>query len=118
MCSSCVMLNCSVFFLSSSSQPDAQEILQRKTHIVNKMKLCVRQCQSQATRDQPQLSTSLVLLENVHEKIDRCMLVLLIENVSGLSEDDRDFSIEMIPEKDAAVITLVKPTGKSESVTE
>ncbi|KAJ6665477.1 hypothetical protein lerEdw1_003318 [Lerista edwardsae] len=96
--------------ITFENKEDAQEVLQRKNHSVNKMELCVRQCQLQAARDQPQMSTSLVLLENVHEKIDHCMLILLIENVSGLSEDDCDFSVEMIPEKDAAVITLVKPT--------
>ncbi|XP_075008918.1 protein mono-ADP-ribosyltransferase PARP14 isoform X6 [Calonectris borealis] len=34
------------------------------------------------------------------------MLIMLVENISGLSEDDGDFSVEMIPEIHAAVVTF------------
>ncbi|KFQ56338.1 Poly [ADP-ribose] polymerase 14, partial [Nestor notabilis] len=47
-----------------------------------------------------------VVLENVQETVKDCMLILLVENISGLSEDDDDFSVEMIPEIRAAVVTF------------
>ncbi|NWW31625.1 PAR14 polymerase, partial [Panurus biarmicus] len=49
-----------------------------------------------------------VVLENVEETTEDCMLILLVENVSGLSEDDGDFSVEMIPELCAAVVTFTR----------
>ncbi|NXG44692.1 PAR14 polymerase, partial [Psilopogon haemacephalus] len=52
-----------------------------------------------------QLSTT-VVLENVQETVKECMLIMLVENISGLSEDDGDFSVEMIPELHAAVVTF------------
>ncbi|NXI51600.1 PAR14 polymerase, partial [Chloroceryle aenea] len=52
-----------------------------------------------------QLST-LVVLENVQETVKDCMLIMLVENISGLSEEDGDFSVEMIPEIRAAVVTF------------
>ncbi|NXN17590.1 PAR14 polymerase, partial [Indicator maculatus] len=52
-----------------------------------------------------QLSTR-VVLENVQETMKECMLIMLIENISGLSEDHGDFSVEMIPELHAAVVTF------------
>ncbi|NWW79438.1 PAR14 polymerase, partial [Climacteris rufus] len=51
------------------------------------------------------LSTA-VVLENVTETTKDCMLILLVENISGLSEVDGDFSVEMIPELQAAVVTF------------
>ncbi|NXR06938.1 PAR14 polymerase, partial [Semnornis frantzii] len=52
-----------------------------------------------------QLST-MVVLENVQETVKEYMLIMLVENISGLSEDDGDFSVEMIPELHAAVVTF------------
>lgn len=95
-------------------QIDAQEVLQRKSHLVNKTALHIRQNQQETAQDPPQMSTSLVVLENVQESMEQCMLVFLVENVSFLSEEDNDFIVEMIPERNAAVITLFKPTGKRE----
>ncbi|NXU56616.1 PAR14 polymerase, partial [Turnix velox] len=46
-----------------------------------------------------------VVLENVPETMKDCMLIMLIENISGLS-DDKDFSVEIIPEIHAAVVTF------------
>uniref|UniRef100_A0A8C6YBM9 Poly [ADP-ribose] polymerase n=1 Tax=Naja naja TaxID=35670 RepID=A0A8C6YBM9_NAJNA len=54
-------------------------------------------------------SSSLVVLENVPETTIECMLILLVETVSGLSEEDKDFNVEMMPECNAAVITFIKP---------
>ncbi|NXC88526.1 PAR14 polymerase, partial [Cercotrichas coryphoeus] len=55
-----------------------------------------------------------VVLENVNETIKNCMLIMLVENVSGLSEDDGDFSVEMIPELCAAVVTFTGNTDAKE----
>ncbi|NXX38553.1 PAR14 polymerase, partial [Tricholaema leucomelas] len=52
-----------------------------------------------------QLSTT-VVLENVQETVKECVLIMLVENISGLSEDDGDFSVEMIPELHAAVVAF------------
>ncbi|NXB45478.1 PAR14 polymerase, partial [Leucopsar rothschildi] len=55
-----------------------------------------------------------VVLENVKETMKDCMLIMLVENVSGLSEDDGDFSVEMIPELCAAVVTFTGNTDAEE----
>ncbi|NWX59781.1 PAR14 polymerase, partial [Promerops cafer] len=55
-----------------------------------------------------------VVLENVKETTKDCMLTMLVENVSGLSEDDGDFSVEMIPELCAAVVTFTGSTDAEE----
>ncbi|KAI1237332.1 Poly [ADP-ribose] polymerase 14, partial [Lamprotornis superbus] len=55
-----------------------------------------------------------VVLENVKEAIKDCMLIMLVENVGGLSEDDGDFSVEMIPELSAAVVTFTGNTDAEE----
>ncbi|NXS80180.1 PAR14 polymerase, partial [Erpornis zantholeuca] len=57
-----------------------------------------------------------VVLENVQETIKDCMLNMLVENISGLSEDDGDFSVEMIPELCAAVVTFTGNTDAEEFV--
>ncbi|NXK17655.1 PAR14 polymerase, partial [Arenaria interpres] len=58
--------------------------------------------------------SSVVLLENVRETVKDCMLIMLVENISGLSEDDGDFSVEMIPEIRAAVVTFTGNTASGE----
>ncbi|NWH99136.1 PAR14 polymerase, partial [Tichodroma muraria] len=55
-----------------------------------------------------------VVLENVKEATKDCMLIMLVENVSGLSEDDGDFSVEMIPELRVAVVTFTGNTDAEE----
>ncbi|NXC14958.1 PAR14 polymerase, partial [Corythaeola cristata] len=55
---------------------------------------------------QGSLSSAIVVLENMQETVKDCMLIMLVENISGLSEDDGDFSVEMIPEICAAVVTF------------
>ncbi|KFP72211.1 Poly [ADP-ribose] polymerase 14, partial [Acanthisitta chloris] len=55
-----------------------------------------------------------IVLENVKETVKECMLIMLVENVSGLSEDDGDFTVEMIPELRAAVVTFTGNTDTEE----
>ncbi|NXE34359.1 PAR14 polymerase, partial [Ptilorrhoa leucosticta] len=57
-----------------------------------------------------------VVLENVKETTKDCMLIMLVENISGLSEDDGDFSVEMIPELCAAVVTFTGSIDAEEFV--
>ncbi|NXY48625.1 PAR14 polymerase, partial [Ceuthmochares aereus] len=52
--------------------------------------------------------SNVVVLENVQETVKDGMLIMLVENVSGLSEDEGDFSVEMIPEIHAAVVTFTR----------
>ncbi|KAF1579585.1 Poly [ADP-ribose] polymerase 14, partial [Eudyptes moseleyi] len=63
---------------------------------------------------QGSLPSTTVVLENVQETVKDCMLIMLVENVSGLSEDDGDFSVEMIPEIRAAVVTFTGNTATGE----
>ncbi|KFQ19761.1 Poly [ADP-ribose] polymerase 14, partial [Mesitornis unicolor] len=56
--------------------------------------------------------SNVVVLENVQETVKDCMLIMLVENISGLSEDDGDFSVEMIPEICAAAVTFTGNTGE------
>ncbi|NWR77637.1 PAR14 polymerase, partial [Centropus unirufus] len=65
---------------------------------------CQEPCQREDT--QGSLCSNVVVLENVPETVTYCMLVMLVERVSGLSEDDDDFRVEMIPEISAAVVTF------------
>ncbi|NXL45205.1 PAR14 polymerase, partial [Podilymbus podiceps] len=62
------------------------------------------------------LPSTVVVLENVQETLKVCMLIMLVENISGLSEDDGDFSVEMIPEIRAAVVTFTGNTVTEEFV--
>ncbi|NWT56883.1 PAR14 polymerase, partial [Erythrocercus mccallii] len=69
-------------------------------------------CQVENSEGSP-LPTA-VVLENVNETTKDCMLIMLVENVSGLSEDHGDFSVEMIPELCAAVVTFTGNTDAEE----
>ncbi|XP_036601137.1 protein mono-ADP-ribosyltransferase PARP14-like isoform X1 [Trichosurus vulpecula] len=50
---------------------------------------------------------SLVALKNLHD-LNEYLLVLLVENISGLSKTEVDFEIEIIPEVETAVFTFLK----------
>lgn len=100
---------------------DAQEVLQRK-HCLNKIDLTVKPWQVETSQESCQVENSegsllptAVVLGNVKNTIKDCMLIMLVENVSGLSEEDGDFIVEMIPELSAAVVTFTGNTGKKES---
>ncbi|KFQ09322.1 Poly [ADP-ribose] polymerase 14, partial [Leptosomus discolor] len=58
--------------------------------------------------------SAIIVLENVKETVKECMLIMLVENISGLSEDDGDFSVEMIPEIRAAAVTFIGNTAAEE----
>ncbi|XP_071291434.1 protein mono-ADP-ribosyltransferase PARP14-like isoform X2 [Agelaius tricolor] len=105
---------------TQQEKTDAQEVLQRKHHL-NKIDLVVKPWQVATSQESCQVENSEgslrpsgVVLENVKETIEDCMLILLVENVSGLSEEDGDFSVEMIPELSAAVVTFTGNTDAEE----
>ncbi|XP_059331487.1 protein mono-ADP-ribosyltransferase PARP14-like [Ammospiza nelsoni] len=108
--------------ITFQEEQDAQEVLQRKHHL-SKIDLIVKPWQVATSQESCQVENSegsllptAVVLENVKDTIKDCMLILLVENVSGLSEEDGDFSVEMIPELCAAVVTFTGNTDAEEFV--
>ncbi|XP_068051388.1 protein mono-ADP-ribosyltransferase PARP14-like [Anomalospiza imberbis] len=104
--------------ITFQNEQDAQEVLQRKHHL-SKIDLVVKPWQVETSQESCQVENSegsllpaAVVLENVKDTVKDCMLIMLVENVSGLSEEDGDFSVEMIPELSAAVVTF---TGNSDA---
>ncbi|KAK9410545.1 polyADP-ribose polymerase PARP14 [Crotalus adamanteus] len=97
------------FIVTFENEADAREVLQRDHHQISKIVLHVKNYQQELKPDPSETSSSLVVLENVPETMIECMLILLVETVSGLSEEDKDFDVEMVPECSAAVITFIKP---------
>uniref|UniRef100_A0A8C3JQ27 Poly [ADP-ribose] polymerase n=1 Tax=Calidris pygmaea TaxID=425635 RepID=A0A8C3JQ27_9CHAR len=94
-----------------------------KHHSVNKIDLFVNPWQAETLQEpcqeedsQQSQPSSVVLLENVRETVKDCVLIMLVENISGLSEDDGDFSVEMIPEIRAAVVTFTRNIAAGEFV--
>ncbi|XP_015674623.1 protein mono-ADP-ribosyltransferase PARP14 [Protobothrops mucrosquamatus] len=97
------------FIIIFENEADAQEVLQRDRHQISKIVLHVKKYQQELKPDPSETSSSLVILENVPETMIECMLILLVETVSGLSEEDKDFDVEMMPECSAAILTFIKP---------
>ncbi|XP_025943186.1 poly [ADP-ribose] polymerase 14-like, partial [Apteryx rowi] len=109
--------------ITFQDEEDAQGVLQRKHHSVKKIGLLVKPWQVETIQELCQMENSqesvpsaLVVLENVQETIGDYMLIMLVENISGLSEEDNDFSVEMIPEINAAVVTFTGSTATEEFV--
>nr|XP_020635225.1 poly [ADP-ribose] polymerase 14-like isoform X2 [Pogona vitticeps] len=96
------------FIITFENESDGERVLQRKDHTVNKIALHVSKHKPAVVQAQLPMSSSLVVIENVGETIEQCMLILLIENTSDLSEEEGEFSVEMVPERNAAVITFIK----------
>uniref|UniRef100_A0A670ICM8 Poly [ADP-ribose] polymerase n=3 Tax=Podarcis muralis TaxID=64176 RepID=A0A670ICM8_PODMU len=98
------------FIITFANKEDAQEVLKRESHVVNKTALQVRQPQQETAQAASQMSASLVVVQNdLQEPVEECMLVLLVENTSSLSESDKDFTVEILPELSAAVLSFIKP---------
>ncbi|XP_030436581.1 protein mono-ADP-ribosyltransferase PARP14 isoform X1 [Gopherus evgoodei] len=104
---SCVRDNQQIIITFENAE-DAQEVLKKKDHVVKKIALHVKPWQVETVQELPQMTSSLIVLENIQETTKQCMLTMLVENISGLSEDDSDFNMEMIPEINAAVVTFIK----------
>ncbi|XP_013925211.1 PREDICTED: poly [ADP-ribose] polymerase 14 [Thamnophis sirtalis] len=94
------------FIVTFENEADAQEVLRRDRHQISNIVFHVKKYQQELSQE---LSSSLVVLENVPKTTIECMLILLVETVSGLSEEDKDFDVEMVPESNAAVIAFMMP---------
>ncbi|XP_038038196.2 protein mono-ADP-ribosyltransferase PARP14 isoform X1 [Anas platyrhynchos] len=112
-----------LIFITFHDKEDAQEVLQREHHSVKKINLSVKPWQVETTQEPFQVGNSeaplhspLVVLENVQETTKDYMLIMLVENISGLSEEDGHFSVEMIPEIKAAVVAFTGSTDTEEIV--
>ncbi|NXK58450.1 PAR14 polymerase, partial [Sylvietta virens] len=68
----------------------------------------------QVENSEGSLCPTAVVLENVKEITTDCVLVMLVENISGLSDEGGDFSVERIPELCAAVVTFTGNTDAEE----
>ncbi|XP_010291658.1 PREDICTED: poly [ADP-ribose] polymerase 14-like [Phaethon lepturus] len=107
--------------ITFQDEEDAQEVLQRKHHSVKKIDLVVKPWQVETFQEpcqvedsQGSLLSTIVVLENVQETVKDYVLIMLVENISGLSEGDGDFNVEMIPEIHAAVVTFTGNTAAGE----
>ncbi|XP_009867328.1 PREDICTED: poly [ADP-ribose] polymerase 14-like [Apaloderma vittatum] len=107
--------------ITFQDEEDAQEVLQREHHSLKKIDLLVKPWQAETLQKLCQVEDSegslpspMVVLENLQETMKNCMLIMLVENISGLSEDDGDFTVEMIPEIRAAVVTFSGNTDARE----
>ncbi|NXO36010.1 PAR14 polymerase, partial [Locustella ochotensis] len=68
----------------------------------------------QVENSEGSLPPTAVVLKNVKDTTEDCVLIMLVENVSGLLEDNGDFSVERIPELHAAVVTFTGNTDAEE----
>ncbi|XP_064420141.1 protein mono-ADP-ribosyltransferase PARP14 [Latimeria chalumnae] len=82
---------------------DAQEVVGMKEHLLNGVSLVVKSYEDQ---HQLESQTSKVVLKNLQDNANQELLSMLIENVTGLYEDEGDFSVEMVHEANSAVITF------------
>ncbi|KAL6472150.1 hypothetical protein MHYP_G00183380, partial [Metynnis hypsauchen] len=92
-------------------QPAVQRILDRTDHSVRRVQVNVQPYvePDESQKDPPEEcpKSSAVVLENVPQKFSREALVLLVENISGVSE--KEFSLELIRELQSAVVTFNDP---------
>nr|XP_012635935.1 poly [ADP-ribose] polymerase 14 isoform X1 [Microcebus murinus] len=81
-------------------EPDVSEELETKLSLNEGLE------EMEAIPKESENISSLVAFENVKEKVTETMLILLVENISGLSSDD--FEVELIQDFDVAVVTFKK----------
>ncbi|XP_062830387.1 protein mono-ADP-ribosyltransferase PARP14 isoform X2 [Anolis carolinensis] len=105
----CCVKDCQQFIVTFENKADAQEVLQRNHILKNSVLHVSRHQPKMVSTYQPQMSSSLVVVENLQGTTMQDTLILLVENVSELSEEDNDFSVEMVPERNVAVISFAKP---------
>uniref|UniRef100_A0A4X2K6E0 Macro domain-containing protein n=1 Tax=Vombatus ursinus TaxID=29139 RepID=A0A4X2K6E0_VOMUR len=73
-----------------------------------KLPLEKRSAQTKGISKGPGTISSLVVFKNIQDTMTEDLLTLLVENVSGFSETRGDFTIEIIPEAEVAVVTFMK----------
>ncbi|ELK18092.1 Poly [ADP-ribose] polymerase 14 [Pteropus alecto] len=84
----------------NAKEPDASKELDKKNSLnrrSEKMEDSPKECEN---------IPSLVAFENLNTNVTDIMLILLVENISGLSSDD--FQVEVIRDFDVAVVTFLK----------
>ncbi|KAK1166015.1 protein mono-ADP-ribosyltransferase PARP14-like [Acipenser oxyrinchus oxyrinchus] len=80
---------------------DAVEVLSGESHAASH---CNTTSEEEVCEEIPQFTA--VLLENVPEKITQEILGMMVENISNLSEENGDFSLEIIPYINKAVVSF------------
>ncbi|XP_041119390.1 protein mono-ADP-ribosyltransferase PARP14-like isoform X2 [Polyodon spathula] len=80
---------------------DAVEILSRASHTASH---CNTTFEEVVCEEIPEFTA--VLLENVSEKITQEILAMMVENISNLSEENGDFSLEIIHHINKAVVSF------------
>ncbi|XP_067843404.1 protein mono-ADP-ribosyltransferase PARP14-like isoform X2 [Heptranchias perlo] len=86
------------------TEKDAQAVLSQEAHSVDNVELMVRKFHDEKSKAPPQ--SSAVVLQNLPENVMCDMLNLLVENLTGLTEEADGFSMEMLSEMNAAVVTF------------
>lgn len=111
-----------IFLVCFCTELGAQEASQWEHPSAEKTELVMKPGQMETATEPWQMESSeaslpppLIVLENVREAISSFMLTMLVENISDLSEEDGDFTVEMIPELRAAVVAFTGNAGKEES---
>ncbi|XP_078408475.1 protein mono-ADP-ribosyltransferase PARP14-like isoform X2 [Cetorhinus maximus] len=87
-----------------TTEQDAQAVLNQQTHTVENVQLMARGLHDEEGKA-PQQSSA-VALKNLPKNTPCEMLNLLVENFTGLSEEDGNFSLEVLSEINVAVVTF------------
>lgn len=101
-----------VMWLISLSVEDDAEALQKAESFVPNIELQKAAGSAESITEKPAETSPSVVFENIQGCSPKCLRMLL-ENISGLAVDD-DFTVEVIPEINAAVATFIKSIGKTE----
>ncbi|MCI4387957.1 hypothetical protein PGIGA_G00080100 [Pangasianodon gigas] len=103
------------------SQDAAKRILEKADHVLSGQPVTVRPylgldvSQTEASERLEEWSSA-VVLENVPENITQEHLMLLVDSIGGHSEDE--YSLELIPESNTAVVTFNDPRAVEKFLTE
>ncbi|XP_072469905.1 protein mono-ADP-ribosyltransferase PARP14-like [Notamacropus eugenii] len=82
-----------------------------------KLPLEGRSAQTKDIHKGPGTISSLVVFKNIQDPVTEDLLTLLVENVSGFSEASGDFTVEIIPDVEVAVVTFLKTIDTKKFIT-
>ncbi|XP_075412443.1 protein mono-ADP-ribosyltransferase PARP14 [Tenrec ecaudatus] len=77
--------------------------------LATKLSLKERGENMEAAPEECENALSLIAFENLKKHVNDIMVILLVENMSGLSEKNNDFQVELIRDLDLAVVTFQRP---------
>ncbi|XP_051868998.1 protein mono-ADP-ribosyltransferase PARP14-like isoform X2 [Pristis pectinata] len=100
--------------VSFESIEDTQAVLRQRAHSVENIELTVKRFHRK--RSNTSLQSSAVVLQNLPKDVTYEVLVLLVENFTNLDEANGKFSMEILTEIDAAVITFKTDIDLSEFI--